>query len=378
MQTHSPLGMSSASRYIKCPGSVRLAWGVQDEESEYASEGTRAHALAERCLKDGSDAWEHGLEFDKDTIDAVQVYLSAVREAHPDRNQGNFFVERRFHCPDLHELFYGTSDCTYVDSPARTLHVWDYKHGVGISVEVAENPQLMGYGMGMLASLQLWDAVDEVVLHVVQPRGFHGDGPVREWRISVDGLIEWWKYVLRPAMVEAETSTETASGEHCRFCPARARNCPQIAKDMEELEELMKQFEGGTAEALTDAQVARFMDLLAVAKIAAAAANKTAYERMQAGGTIPGYKLVSGKANRIWKADAEKEAVARFGDRAFEPKELKSPASIEKLPLGKDFAAQYAYKPDVGLVVAKATDGRKTVDNKVKSLFTDVTKGAKV
>jgi hypothetical protein len=147
---------------------------------------------------------------------------------------------------------------------------------------------------------------------------------------------------------------------------------------MEELEELMKQFEGGTAEALTDAQVARFMDLLAVAKIAAAAANKTAYERMQAGVAIPGYKLVSGKANRIWKADAEKEAVARFGDRAFEPKELKSPASIEKLPLGKDFAAQYAYKPDVGLVVAKATDGRKTVDNKVKSLFTDVTKGAKV
>lgn len=377
MSTHSPLGMSSASRYIKCPGSVGLGWGVEDEESEYAAEGTAAHALAETCLNSGADAWEHLPFHGKDTADAVQVYLNAVREAHPDRNQSNFFVERRFHCEELNEFYYGTSDCTYIDLEQRTLHVWDYKHGVGIVVEVEENPQLMGYGAGMLVDLQLSGAIDWVVLHVAQPRAFHPDGPVREWRISTGELWTWLWSVLLPAMDQAMVSTDTQSGEHCRFCPARSRNCPQIAADMDELEELMKMFEGGTADELTDAQVARFMNLLEVAKIAAKAANSTAYTRMQAGGIIPGYKLVSGRANRVWKADAINAASDKFGDRALTAPEMKSPAEIEKLPMGKDFAAQYAYKPDVGLVVAKDTDTRKTVDNKVKSLFADATKEKK-
>lgn len=385
LQAHSPLGMSSASRYMKCPGSVRLGWGIKDEESEYAAEGTNAHSLAERCLATGDDAWQYVngspatdfIAFDKETADAVQVYLNAVREAHPDRNQSNFFVERRFHNPQLHEYFYGTSDCTYVDTENKTLHVWDYKHGAGIVVEVENNPQLMGYGAGMMESLQLWGAVDNVVLHIAQPRAFHYEGPLREWRISVEELRLWLDWVLLPAMDRALTSNETQSGEHCRFCPVRSRACPQIAKDMDELETLMKSFEGGTADELSNAQVARFLDLLAVAKIAASAANKTAYNRLQAGADIPGYKLVSGRANRIWKADAEAALKAKFGDEAFTKPELKSPAEIEKMPMGKTEAAKYAYKPDVGLVVAKVDDTRKKVDSKVKSLFTDVTKGAK-
>lgn len=377
MQAHSPLGMSSASRYIKCPGSVTLGWGIKDEESEYASEGTAAHALAEKCLNTNTYAWEHmDGSVAKETADAVQVYLDAVRKAHPDRNQSNFFVERKFHCFGLHELFYGTSDCAYVDLANRTLHVWDYKHGVGIVVEVEGNPQLMGYGAGMLASLQLDGAIDWVVMHIAQPRASHFDGPVREWRISVGDLHTWLWSVLLPAMNRALTSTETASGEHCRFCPARFRACPQISKDMDELENLMNKFEGRTADELTDEQVARFLDLLEVAKIAAKAANKTAFDRMQAGGSVPGYKLVSGRANRVWKADAEEKARAQFGAKAFTAPEMKSPAEIEKMPLGKTFAEQYAYKPDVGLTVAKAADGRKPVNKDVKSLFTDVTKGA--
>ena len=376
MQQHSPLGMSSASRYIACPASVALSWGIQDEESEYAAEGTRAHSLAEKCLKDGADAWESVNLFDSETANAVQVYLNAIREAHPERNQSNFFVERRFHCPDLHELYYGTSDCTYVDLETKTIHVWDYKHGVGIVVEVENNAQLMGYAVGMLESLQLWRAVDYVSVGVVQPRAFHPDGPVRTWRIGADALEAWRIDELMPAMKKATTSTETVSGEHCRFCPARTRNCPQIAADMNELEEIMKSFEGRTADELTDAQVARFMDLLEVAKIAAKAAQTTAFNRMQAGGTIPGYKLVAGRANRIWKADAQKEAVLKFGKDALTAPELKSPAEIEKMPRGTEFSAQYAYKPDVGLTVAKATDKRKPVNDKVKSLFTDTTKGA--
>ncbi|KKL70503.1 hypothetical protein LCGC14_1931500, partial [marine sediment metagenome] len=36
---HSPLGGSGAARWMRCPGSVALSYGVEDEESEYATAG---------------------------------------------------------------------------------------------------------------------------------------------------------------------------------------------------------------------------------------------------------------------------------------------------------------------------------------------------
>ena len=107
---HSPLGASGASRWMKCPGSVSLSEGIEDAESEFASLGSAAHALAEISLRDDEDAWERvsrtdsetGILVDKDMADAVQVYLNAIRSAHPDRNQGNAFIERVFHCPSIH------------------------------------------------------------------------------------------------------------------------------------------------------------------------------------------------------------------------------------------------------------------------------------
>src|SRR5690606_938184 len=111
----------------------------------------------------------------------------------------NAFIERRFHCPSIHPLFYGTSDFCFLDADARTLHVWDYKHGAGIVVEVEDSPQLKYYACGMLEDLGLWDDIDRVVLHIVQPRGWHSDGPHRIWSISTDDLDAWLADVLVPA-----------------------------------------------------------------------------------------------------------------------------------------------------------------------------------
>lgn len=394
MPIHSPLGASGASRWIKCPGSVGLSYGIQDTESEHAILGTAAHALAAVCLVDGKDAWElvgckwdgtgivesdfpsdGAVPVDKDMADAVQAYLSAVRAAHPERNQGNFWVERQFHCPSIHEYFYGTADAVYLDAAARTLHVWDYKHGAGVVVEVENNVQTMYYAAGALEYLSLWDQVDDVVLHIVQPRGFHFDGPIREWTISTDELADWLDDTLIPAMDRALVSRETKSGDHCRFCPARSRACPQLVADMDELEELMKEFKRKTTAAeLTNEQVGRFLDLLDLAKIVAKAAEETAFARLQNGQRIPGRKLGAKRANRIWREDAEKDIVAALGEDAYTEPQLKSPAQVDALPLGKKITARYAYKPDAGLTVVSGDDPRPAVNRDVKALFKPVGK----
>jgi len=388
LPTHSPLGASGASRWMKCPGSVPLSVGIEDEEDDtFSAPGTAAHALAEICLTQSKDAWEligrgevvlnQGIPVDAEMANAVQVYLDAVRKAHSNRNQGNSWVERSFHCPTIHPLFYGTADFIYYDEAGKTLHVWDYKHGAGIIVEVPRNVQTMYYACGALEDLQLWPKVDRVVLRIAQPRGFHWDGPVRDWEISTDDLQAWLEDELIPAMRKAEVSRDTIAGDHCRFCPVRAHACPAILETFDKLEAMVDLTnEKGGADKLSNEQVARLLNLFDVAKIAAKAAENTAFARLSAGHVVPGRKLAAKRANREWKPGAEKAVKIKFGKQAFTEPALKSPAQIDELPEGEKITARWAAKPDTGLTVVKDSDARPAINREVKSLFKPVKKGA--
>lgn len=403
---HSPLGASGAYRWLECPGSVGFSRGHSDSESEYAAEGTAAHALAARCLTTGKDAWEYvngwvhkdavydpgdavamevaaeGFRVTTEMANAVQVYLEYIRTTFPDRHQGNFFVERRFHCPTIHKLFYGTTDAAGIldkgiGSGLLTLEIVDYKHGAGIVVDADDNPQLMYYAAGMLEDLQLWESVNLIRMTIVQPRGFHFNGPIRTAEISAEELRAWVDHILVPGMDHAMVSRNTKSGEHCQFCPARGKACPQLMQDMDEMEELMDIIEDaqkeGSARELTNQEVARMLELLERAKIVGKAANATAFNRLQAGQSIPGLKLGMSRTNREFKDGAEAEARKQFGDRAYNPPALKSPAQIDELPLGKDFTKRWAYKPEGKQTVLRADDARPAVDPKTKSMFKPVT-----
>lgn len=383
-QGHSPLGASGTHRWMHCPGSVGLAYGIDDEEDDtFSRPGTAAHTLGELCLLRKQAPWQligsfvDDVPVDKEMADAVQVYLDAIEAWHPERHQGNTWVERRFHCPTIHRLFFGTADLVHLDLEARVLHVWDYKHGAGIMVEVDDNPQCKYYACGVLEDLDLWNEVDEVVLHIVQPRGYLD--PHRVCKVSADDLDVWMGDVLVPAMDAALVSRDTKSGEHCRFCPVRYRQCPSLMQDMEELENMLKDLEGRTAEELTNEQVSRIMDLFGLAKIVNKAAEQTAFKRLQNGKPVPGYKLASARANRAWKDEDKAKAVLEktYGDRAYTAPKLLSPAQIEALPLGAAIVAEHAYKPDAGLTVVKGTDARPAVNRETKALFKPVARKGK-
>ncbi len=405
---HSPLGASGAERWMKCPGSIGLSEGVprDDDDNEFSGPGLAAHAVAAECLTTRSDAWtligyrvhddllyEPGAEVypsdailvDKEMADAVQVYLDAVCQRHPDQNQGNTWIERRFHCPSLHELFYGTADFAHlsaVDStmeyplaPPARLDVWDFKYGAGIVVEVKENPQLMYYACGILADLDLWNTVDRVTLHIAQPRGFHFDGPIRMWSISVDDLSHWLWDVLEPAMNTALGSTDTASGEHCRFCPVRGRKCPQLMSDLGELEKLVTKMnkEGGAAK-LSAGELGRILDLMVPAMIARKQALKNATGMLNAGHKVPGWKLAKARSNRQFKDGSADAARKKFGPLALTLPVLKSPAQMEALPEGDSFVERWAFKPDAGYTVVPESDSRMAISKDTKALFSPVGK----
>jgi len=402
LAAHSPLGASGAARWMRCPGSVTLSYGVPDEESDDAALGTAAHALASACLEANVDAWEEigwyvfggkiiyppddpmvlGMHMgtssvsvelvDQDMADAVQVYLDFIRKSFPDRDQGNHWVERRFHCPELHELFYGTADDVYFDEPRRTLHVTDYKHGIGIVVDAPWNAQALYYAVGALANLDLWHKVDHIVIHIVQPRGWHVDGDVRSWGCTIAELKNWLVAELLPAMDKAMVSRETVGGEHCRFCPARRRACPAMGEAFKNLEETMDQLEKEPARVLTSKEQARFLDSLDMAKIAGKAIEKDVFNKINAGKKVPGRKIVSGKANRQFKVGAVAALEKQFGDEAYVERTIRSPAQIDKLPGGKAFTTRYAFKPPVGGTLVREDNSRTAISPDTKGMFQPV------
>jgi len=69
MAKHAVLSASGASRWIACPGSIRMSKGITRTTSKYAEEGIAAHELAEHCIGVGVDA----LDFIGDTFNKYPV-----------------------------------------------------------------------------------------------------------------------------------------------------------------------------------------------------------------------------------------------------------------------------------------------------------------
>lgn len=399
-------------RVINCAGSAILAYGVDDDmDDSYSAPGQAAHAIGAECLTHNRDAWEFiGYEIgrltgqiyepgdrtlerlralgqvvetvvvDKEMADAVQQYVDDFRLTEPDANQGNTWIERKFHCPSIHKYFYGTTDRAHIKVELRQLRVTDFKYGAGIVVEPEWNVQLLYYAVGMLEDLHLWDLIDEVVVRIVQPRAWHWESTIREWKIKVVDLRLWLRDVLIPAMDRALASRDTKAGEWCRFCPAAGRQCPAILAATEELERMIEELkltEEGAAKKLTPEQADRFYRLSQIVGVAKKHVDRVIFGMLQAGVKLEDAKLVAARSNREWKDErvAKRELLKEFGDKAWKPQTLRSPAEIEQLPGGEKFVTRYAHKPDKGLTVAPAGDNRAAVNKDVKSMFKPVKPG---
>ena len=176
-----------------------------------------------------------------------------------------------------------------------------------------------------------------------------------------------------PVLTEQQLMKHLSSGEHCRFCPAKFRVCPRHQADTDRLEELMSEIEklGGAPKA-TNKQIGEFLRLFEVMKIRQKAARETGYARANQGHAIPGMILVRARKNREWNDGAEVAAKKKFKKDAVTTVELKSPAGIDKLPGGKEFTTEYAFKPDGGLQLVPENDGRPEAGPKGRAMFEPV------
>lgn len=354
---HSKLGASSDERWMNCAGSVALIDGLKlpySDEEEWQKEGTTAHSIAATALLNDQDAWELIYEpagVTAEMAEAVQVHVDYCRSKR--KANSIILVEHHVRLPQ-HRLAYGTTDFGAYDPDESLLDVVDYKHGIGIAVDVEWNPQIMYYARGLLEE---FPEARRVRLTICQPRAFHPDGPIRTWEISAEALCLWADEVLGPAMYKTETSHQLDAGSWCRFCPAKIV-CPMLGALYRAMATASE-----VPEEMSPMKLGMEFNQIEAVKFRVKAIEKAVMGTLNRGIEVPYTKLVRQKANRVWKDGAQPLAELNYGSKAFTTPELKSPAAMEEvdIPGVKDWVHEWAYTPPSGVTVARADDKRAAV-----------------
>lgn len=352
---HSKIGASSMDRWSQCPGSVRLSEGIPSIASAYAEEGTLAHSLAADWLVNAVKP----LFVDNSMHDAVQVYVEYVQ---PKQIHAKAFIEHKFDLSAVHEGCFGTADCVLWYEQAKHLEVIDYKHGQGVFVPVVNNPQLQYYGLGALIDLGL--PAETIQLTVVQPRYACQEGPIRSIWMDALGMLDFMADLKRFAVATEDPNAPLVPGEHCRWCPA-ARTCPELQQRAMELAQL--EFRDPVMGTYDGLALKKALDSRPILKAYLATLDEFAYDVLEKGGEIPGYKLVAKRPTRQWRHEADAvtalKAAGYSDDEIYVPKALKSPAQLEKVLRNNDAQVVEAFieSKSSGHTVVEADDKRPAI-----------------
>lgn len=199
--SHALLSASSASRWIACPPSSRIAAQFPDKESEAAIEGTMAHEEAEKWFKDGIKP--------KDPY--VWQYISFVTTSKNAVENSTLLIEERVDFSHIAPRGFGTADCIIHNKDL--LHVIDFKYGKGVLVEAQDNPQMILYALGAIHKLNI--IPKEIKMTIVQPR----INNISTWAIQAKELHKKVPHIKKQAKLAWQGKGEFEAGEHCRFCP---------------------------------------------------------------------------------------------------------------------------------------------------------------
>lgn len=333
-----------------CPGSVRLIERLTEAgkidpraSSGAADEGTAAHQIRSDALDLGLDAWDfvgdtvtvNGTEYlcDDEMARHLQPGIDWIRE-----RTGELIVEHRVRLDHWMPGQFGTLDTAVIDRPGRRLIVSDLKYGAGVPVDAEGNRQLRIYALGIIDNFDLWDAIDEVLIVIDQPRA----GGLKEWPVSLADLLAFGEEVRDAALaVDDPNAPLVASEKGCRFCEVKntTEGCPAYTDWMLEIagfDDLDDLDEPPTLPDTTKITPERRWYIVQHANLVEkwfAKLHEDSIEAARAGTPDPGSKLVLGRrGNRRYMDESEAETFleTHLGDQAFTRKVI-SPAQAEKL-----------------------------------------------
>lgn len=372
MGNHAILSASSSHRWLHCPLSATIETEIEGISSEAAEEGTAAHALCEHKLRKALKmrSIKPTSRFDCDEMDQftdvyVQFVLETLEKAKHSCTDPIVLIEQRLDFSRYVPDGFGTGDCVIVSD--QTLHIIDFKYGMGVLVDAQENPQMMLYALGALEIFDTLYDITEVSMTIYQPRREN----ISTWTVPVEELLVWARDILIPrALLAAKGEGEYCPGDWCQFCRVSAR-CRARAEAKLKLAE----FEFALPPLLSDDEIEEILssigDLTNWANDIMSYAMDAAINH---GKQWHGFKVVEGRSNRKYKdEDAVAVAAKQAGYRDIYKQSLITITEMEKLMGKQEFRevlGDLVIKPLGKPTLVPETDKRPAIDTaKVKNEF---------
>lgn len=362
---HALLSASSAHRWLVCPPSAVAAEAYPETSSEFAAEGTLAHAVAEtyatnaHLCKLPMNSIESDKEIPQEMRDHAQAYADYIAEQKKS-DKAVVLLEQRVDFSPWVPNGFGTCDCIIIEGD--TLTIIDYKYGVGVAVDAKDNPQMKLYALGALNDFGFAYDVKKVEMHIFQPR----INNISRDALTTDELMTWAEKKVKPiAQKAAKGKGDYKAGEHCKFCPHAGR-CRTLTKTCTEYVETHSL--RVALPVLAPHEVAEVLKMEPLISLWLKRIKDQALTTLLNGGEVPGYKVVESRGTRAWTDElkvSEALQAAGYSLEDITKTELLSPAAMEKA-LGKKRAAELLTdlieKKTGGPSLAPETDKRPVYD----------------
>ena len=376
---HARLSASGAKKWINCPGSIQLEENFEDKPSQFAEEGTNAHALGEAKIRLATKEYNRtkyhnairNLEITEDMEDYAESYKNYVIERYNSALQKTpdaiLMLEQRLDFSKYVPDGFGTGDAVIIAE--GKLEIIDLKYGKGVEVSAVDNPQLRLYALGAYEAFDMLYGFDTVEMTIYQPRLDN----ISSENISVAELLEWGESVKKAAQLANDDSViECVAGKHCDtgFCKARP-----VCRAYAEERQKMAVYDFKPPAMLTVAEIADIIEQSASlekwAKLVCDYALEQAYKH---GVEYPGYKVVEGRSNRKYsKPDSEVAKI--LTDNGYQENDilvhkLKGLTDIEKLLGKKTFAevlGSYVVKPPGKPTLVCSEDKRPAINSAMQA-----------
>lgn len=348
MAQHAILSASGSHRWLHCTPSALLEKDVPDSGSDYAREGSLAHAYCAKALKESLGIGTKGEDIEIEELQDyftdempghVETYTDIVlgkfEEAKKSTPDAVLMVEQRLDFSKYIPEGFGTGDAIIVAD--GTLEICDFKYGKGVEVSAIANSQMMIYALGAYERFSDEYRIERVRMTIIQPR----IGNLSEYELEIDQLLYWAGHVLTPTAKKAiKGEGEQVAGDWCQFCKVKCQ-CKALAKRCTEDFDALQE-SGTTAELMTNDDIARLLPKLSDIKKWAEAVGEYALDRALKGDKFPGYKLVEGRSIRKIideEAAASKLTAEGFdADNLYKPRALKGITDLEGIVGKKNLA----------------------------------------
>lgn len=356
MSAHAPIQPSSLALTVACNASVQLQASVPaSPDTEEEAEGKAAHLVAMWAAQGkpfdiGTKFKHEGREWtvDIDMYNGAKLYARVLSEL-----GNNWRLEDPVKCSRIHPTHcWGTPDAW---NKPGVLHVGDYKYGHRF-VEVFENYQLIAYAVGVMERLNIHDDTNVMCeFHIVQPRSYHRDGPVRTWKVpamDLRPLVNIARNAAERALLPNPTAT---TGQHCIDCRAR-HVCATLKNSVDSIVDYSNTAELAPLDIAAMGSELRILDAAKQRLEARRTGLAVMVEAtLRAGQRVPHYELRPGQSRLKWLPDTTPEQLAAMGDlfgiKTRKPLEVITPRQAIDAGIDEAVVLQYADRPPAALVM---------------------------